>query len=103
MQPFGAFVEVAPGIEGLVHVSQLVADKHINHPREVVEVGKQVDVTVLGVDLERRRLSLSMSAGGEDDATANAEDRAATRDAVSRASGEKGLGTLADLFKKKKR
>ena len=101
MQPFGAFVEVAPGIEGLVHVSQLIADKHINHPREVVELGKQVDVTVLGIDLERRRLSLSMSAGGEDDATANAEDRAATRDAVSRASGEKGLGTLADLFKKR--
>jgi small subunit ribosomal protein S1 len=103
MQPFGAFVEVAPGIEGLVHVSQLVTDKHINHPREVVELGKQVDVTVLGVDLERRRLSLSMSAGGEDDATANAEDRAATRDAVSRASGEKGLGTLADLFSKNKK
>jgi small subunit ribosomal protein S1 len=101
MQPFGAFVEVAPGIEGLVHVSQLVAEKHINHPREVVELGKEVEVTVLGVDTERRRLSLSMSALGEDDATAAAEDRAEAKAAVSRASGDKGLGTFGDLLKKR--
>ncbi|HLU65417.1 MAG TPA: S1 RNA-binding domain-containing protein, partial [Kofleriaceae bacterium] len=42
LQPFGAFVEVAPGVEGLVHISQLAADRRINHPREVVEIGQEV-------------------------------------------------------------
>ena len=58
---FGAFVDVGVHQDGLVHVSEL-SDRFVRDPAEVVEVGRRVTVRVLGVDLERRRLSLSMRA-----------------------------------------
>jgi small subunit ribosomal protein S1 len=60
-QPFGAFVEVRPGVEGLVHISQMTAGRRIQHPREVVSEGDEVDVVILGLEPDRRRISLSMS------------------------------------------
>lgn len=60
LQPFGAFVELAPGIDGLVHISELGAGRRINHPSEVLNAGDTVEATVLGVDLERRRISLTL-------------------------------------------
>ena len=60
LAPFGAFVNLEPGIDGLVHISNLGAGRRINHPREVVEVGQMVEVYVLSVDTENRKLSLSM-------------------------------------------
>jgi small subunit ribosomal protein S1 len=56
---FGAFVEILPGVEGLVHISELAAH-HVENPREVVSQGDAVNVLILEVDAERRRLSLSL-------------------------------------------
>src|SRR4029077_6019039 len=56
---FGAFVEILPGVEGLVHISEL-AQHHVENPREVVSQGDQVNVRILEVDADRRRLSLSL-------------------------------------------
>ena len=56
---FGAFVEILPGVEGLVHISEL-AQHHVENPREVVSQGDPVNVLILEVDGERRRLSLSL-------------------------------------------
>src|SRR4051794_13470327 len=56
---FGAFVEILPGVEGLVHISEL-ADHHVESPSEVVEPGASLDVKILEIDEERRRLSLSI-------------------------------------------
>src|SRR5256885_326227 len=56
---FGAFVEILPGVEGLVHISEL-AQHHVENPREVVAQGQTVPVLILEVDAERRRLSLSL-------------------------------------------
>jgi small subunit ribosomal protein S1 len=56
---FGAFVEILPGVEGLVHISEL-AHHHVENPREVVSQGDVVPVLILEVDAERRRLSLSL-------------------------------------------
>jgi small subunit ribosomal protein S1 len=56
---FGAFVEILPGVEGLVHISEL-AEHHVENPREVVSQGDSVRVKVIEVDAERRRLSLSL-------------------------------------------
>jgi small subunit ribosomal protein S1 len=56
---FGAFVEILPGVEGLVHISEL-AQHHVENPREVVSQGDPVNVLILEVDAERRRLSLSL-------------------------------------------
>ncbi|WP_434994449.1 30S ribosomal protein S1 [Arthrobacter sp. Ld5] len=61
---FGAFVDLG-GVDGLVHVSEL-SWKHIDHPSEVVEVGQEVTVEVLEVDLDRERVSLSLKATQED-------------------------------------
>ena len=61
---FGAFVDLG-GVDGLVHVSEL-SWKHIEHASEVVEVGQEVTVEILEVDLERERVSLSLKATQED-------------------------------------
>ncbi len=61
---FGAFVDLG-GVDGLVHVSEL-SWKHIDHPSEVVEVGQEVKVEVLDVDMDRERVSLSLKATQED-------------------------------------
>ncbi|MGQ0464542.1 MAG: 30S ribosomal protein S1 [Sporichthyaceae bacterium] len=68
--PFGAFVRVDEGIEGLVHISEL-AERHVEVPEQVVQVGDEIFVKVIDIDLERRRISLSLkqaneSAGGGD-------------------------------------
>ena len=57
---FGAFVQLAEGVEGLVHVSEIVADRHLNHPQDVLHVGQMVKAQVLAVDPEKRQIKLSM-------------------------------------------
>jgi small subunit ribosomal protein S1 len=60
LAPFGVFVRLEPGVEGLIHISNLGAGRRINHPKEVVETGQEVEVYVLGVDPGNRKISLSM-------------------------------------------
>jgi small subunit ribosomal protein S1 len=62
--PFGAFVRVDDGIEGLVHISEL-AERHVEIPEQVVQVGSEVMVKVIDIDLERRRISLSLKQANE--------------------------------------
>ncbi|MBS5723466.1 MAG: 30S ribosomal protein S1 [Actinomyces sp.] len=62
--PFGAFVRVEDGIEGLVHISEL-AQRHVELPDQVVKVGEEVFVKVIDIDLERRRISLSLKQANE--------------------------------------
>ncbi|MEW6910918.1 30S ribosomal protein S1 [Trueperella pyogenes] len=62
--PFGAFVRVEDGIEGLVHISEL-AQRHIELPEQVAKVGDEVFVKVIDIDLERRRISLSLKQANE--------------------------------------
>ena len=57
---FGVFVTVAEGVQGLVHISEIVADKRLNHPSDVLRVGEVVSAKVLEVDRERRQLKLSI-------------------------------------------
>jgi small subunit ribosomal protein S1 len=94
-EPFGAFVEIAPGVEGLLHVSELGAGKHLRHAREAVKPGDAVEITILAVDTEKRRISLGL--GAREDAV---DDEG--RVAAARASGSGGgMGTLGDLLKGK--
>jgi small subunit ribosomal protein S1 len=57
---FGAFVQVAEGIEGMIHVSDISAEKRINHPQDVLKVGQAVKAQVLDLDIAKRRLKLGM-------------------------------------------
>lgn len=58
LQPFGAFIQLKPGIDGLLHVSGISATQRIEHPSEVLEVGQEIDVVVDRVDVERKRIGL---------------------------------------------
>ena len=62
--PFGAFVDLGDGIEGLVHISEM-ANKHVDQPIQVTRVGEKVQVKVMEIDLDRRRISLSMKSAAE--------------------------------------
>jgi small subunit ribosomal protein S1 len=57
--PFGAFVQVRPGIEGLIHISEL-SRRHVEQPDEVVAVNQEIEVKVIDIDIDRRRISLSL-------------------------------------------
>jgi small subunit ribosomal protein S1 len=100
LQPFGAFVEIAPSVEGLVHISELGAGRRINHPKEVVSPGQEVEAVILGIDLEKRRLSLSLA--GEKLAEVEGNE-AVTAQAAKPATGGGKLGTFGDLLSKLKK
>jgi small subunit ribosomal protein S1 len=57
---FGAFVQLAEGVEGLVHVSEITAERRIHHPQDMLRVGQTVKAQVLAIDPEKRQFKLSM-------------------------------------------
>ena len=59
---YGAFVELEPGVEGLVHISEMSWSKRLRHPSKILTSGERVEVAVLEVDMPKRRISLSLKA-----------------------------------------
>ncbi len=90
VESFGAFVELAPGVEGLVHIGELSGGKQVRHARELAKVGDPLEVTVLTIERDRRRISLGI--GDRPDAV-DPED-------LKRAASTGRLGTLGDLLRK---
>jgi small subunit ribosomal protein S1 len=66
LKPFGAFVELLPGVVGLLHVSQLGANRRVAHPKEILAVGQTVNVRVLAIDMEKKTISLTMEEAAVD-------------------------------------
>lgn len=94
---FGAFVELAPGIEGLVHISQM-ANRHVNTPNEVLKEGQEVQVKILDVIPAEQRISLSIRAL-EEDRTVEAERANRREQQTFQQENNQPLGvTLGDLF-----
>jgi len=60
LTPFGAFVEVEPGLEGLIHVSEMSWTKRPKHPSEVVKEGEEIEAVILKIEPEEKRLSLGL-------------------------------------------
>jgi small subunit ribosomal protein S1 len=60
LMKFGAFVQIADGVEGLVHISEIVVDRRLNHPSDVLHAGQVVKAQVLAFDTEKRQIKLSM-------------------------------------------
>ncbi|MFP4031590.1 MAG: 30S ribosomal protein S1 [Thermodesulfobacteriota bacterium] len=79
---FGAFVEVLPGVEGLVHISEMSYERRVTHPEEIVSPGQEVDVLIKDVDLDRRRISLSIR-DAEGDPWIGVQDRYKVGQAVT--------------------
>jgi small subunit ribosomal protein S1 len=98
LTPFGAFVTLGSGIDGLIHISKLGAGKRIQHPKEVLSEGQDVEVKVEGVDREQRRISLSLASISRAE-----QEQSETMDAYRKSVAEtpKGMGTLGDLLKAK--
>ena len=92
---FGAFVEIAPGVQGLVHISE-IAHKHIGTPSEVLEPGQQVSVKILGVDEDKERISLSIKATLPNEDVIES-DEATTQSYLSNETDEDNP-TLGDVF-----
>jgi small subunit ribosomal protein S1 len=87
LEQFGAFVEVAPGVEGLLHVSEMSRGRPLKHAREAAKIGQRIHVTVLSVDKNAKRISLAMAEEGDGETPASAPE------------APKKLGTFADLMK----
>jgi small subunit ribosomal protein S1 len=95
LAPFGAFVTLGDGVDGLIHISKLGAGKRINNPREVVREGEEIEVRIESVSRAEHRISLALAgvarAADEEESTL-AEYRRQASDAP------KGMGTLGDLL-----
>jgi len=127
-ESFGAFIELSPGVEGLVHISEMGSGRRLNHAKEAVQLGQDVKVKVLGVDGTKRRISLSMGGGAEsggrerDRGSDHRSDRGDRGDRGDRSRGSRdrgrdedyeayaakagagsGFGSMADFFKNVKR
>ena len=98
LTPFGAFVTLGSGVDGLIHISKLGAGKRIQHPKEVLSEGQAVEVKVEGIDREQKRISLSLAAISRAE-----QEQTETMDAYRKSVAEtpKGMGTLGDLLKAK--
>lgn len=98
LESFGAFVEITPGLEGLLHISEIGGGKRLNHSREGLQLGQDIRVRVLNVDPAKRRISLGMAGADGDDREEMAPAASATKLAP-----QSGFGSMADFFKNVKR
>ncbi|MEM6796998.1 MAG: S1 RNA-binding domain-containing protein, partial [Acidobacteriota bacterium] len=99
LESFGAFVQLKPGVEGLVHISELGQGRRLNHPREVLQVGQKIPVRVLSLDPVKKRISLAPVHDAE-----LASSEPAMRQLLDQhRTGEQGLGSLAAAFAKKRK
>ena len=103
LAPFGAFVTLTPGVDGLIHVSKLGQGRKINHPREVVEEGQNIEVIIESIELDSRRISLAPSdyTSSEDKAEKEREDYK-TFARSEKAPGKSGsMGSFGEMLKAK--
>ncbi len=94
LAPFGAFVTLKPGIDGLLHISELGGGKRINHPREALEMNQTVEVKISRVDEKQKRLSLALASNDQDD-----EEGDYYQKHMAGAKSSGSLGTLGDLLR----
>ena len=95
LAPFGAFVTLASGVDGLIHISKMGAGKRINHPREVLKEGETIEVKIESVDRSNRRLSLAMAGAAR---AADEEEETLAEFRRQSAEEPKGMGTLGDML-----
>ncbi len=97
LETFGAFIELAPGVDGLLHLSELSSarGRELRHPRDAVKVGQTLEVVVLSVDVQSRRISLAPAPAIEEGDAADA--------ARARSAEGAGFGAFGDFFAKAKK
>ncbi|MDR2592569.1 MAG: S1 RNA-binding domain-containing protein [Chitinispirillales bacterium] len=95
---FGAFVEVIPGVEGLVHVSEMAWGRRVHHPSEIVAPGQAVRVTVLGIDHNKKSISLTLKDMASDPWNGIEEKLAVGKDVSGTVARKAKFGYFIDLF-----
>ena len=95
MTTFGAFARVIPGIDGLIHISQ-IADRHISKPQDVLKVGEKVTCKITAIDFDKKRVSLSIRALIEKDEDEAAEDAPAEAEAQEAPAAEEAAEEAAE-------
>ena len=100
---FGAFVNLAPGIDGLIHISKLGKGKRIQHPREVAAVGQTLDVKIEQVDRSQKRISLTPVQGKKEENKASEPEEEDYTSYVQQAPSSSSFGSLGDVFQTKLR
>ena len=101
---FGAFVSLAEGIDGLIHISKLGGGRRINHPKEVLEEGQTVDVKIENIDTEQKRLSLVLAgemSEGESDSASEKRDIKEFQAIQGKSAAGTPMSTLGDILKEK--
>ena len=104
LTPFGAFVNLGPGVDGLLHISKLGKGKRIAHPRDAVREGDSLEVRIDAIDGERKRISLSLATEEAADQDRPGEAAAGKDEDDYRQymrQGPKTMGSLGDLMKQK--
>jgi len=95
---FGAFIEIEPGVDGLCHVSEF-SEEHVENPADFVKPGDEVEVMIIDIDPEERKIGLSMKAVKKAEKGFDYRTYLAQQNAASAAkSGKGGMGTLGDKF-----
>jgi small subunit ribosomal protein S1 len=97
LMPFGAFVEVRPGIEGLVHVSEMSWTKRIHHPSEVAKIGDVITVSIKTIDRAAKRISLSMKQVEDDPWFDSAARFTAGKEVEGKVERLKNFGAIVEL------
>jgi len=95
---FGAFVEVLPGVEGLVHVSEMAWGRRVHHPSEIVKPGEEVRVTVLGIDHNKKSISLTLKDTASDPWNGIESKLAVGADVNGTVARKAKFGYFVDLF-----
>ena len=102
---FGAFVKLAEGIDGLIHISKLGGGRRINHPKEVLEEGQTVEVKIEDVNAEEKRLSLNRVNDEPEQDTEDADKTEAYQEYLQKSAPSTGkkdsLGTFGDILQAK--
>ncbi len=98
---FGAFVTLEPGVDGLIHISKLGKGRRINHPREVLEEGQEIEVKVESIDTVEKRISLAPSDYVSPDDDQKSEDKLVKNFQSDRKKQTRTMGTLGDLLQAK--
>ena len=107
LESFGAFVEVTPGLEGLLHISEIGGGRRLNHSRDALQQGQEIRVRVLNIDSAKRRISLGMAHGEEGDdreeTSAPSRSNSSSGAPAPNLGAQSGFGSMADFFKNAKR
>jgi small subunit ribosomal protein S1 len=103
LAPFGAFVSLADGVDGLIHISKLGGGKRISHPKEVVKEGQQVEVRIEAVDRSNRKISLTLAevSRAEEEAAASLKEFQSKQSDAPTSMGSLGERLKEQMEKKK--